>query len=143
MIFGGVGGEFYLPAAMACLFFFELPEWFRWESCRYLVLFVGASSFFESYSLWHKIRIGAEGIPFGSMINGEDDGGGDMNILMDDYGWTQHRIIYAYGHLGDACLVAAFAVYLFFNLRLNRIFNPVLARGLSLGLASHDTRELK
>ena len=33
MIFGGVGGEFYLSAAMMCLFFFEFPDRFKWGSC--------------------------------------------------------------------------------------------------------------
>lgn len=134
MIFAGVGGEFYLSAAMVCLFFFEFPERFRWGGCRYAVLFIGAASFFESYSFWRQVKRGAEGIPFGSMINGEDDGGGDMNILMDDYRWTQHQIVFTYNHLADACLLAVLLVYLVFNLRLNEVFNPLLARWFSIGL---------
>ena len=140
MIFGGVGGEFYLSAAMICLFFLEFPEWFRWGSCRYLVLFIGVSCFVESYSFWKLVRRGAEGIPYGSMINGEDDGGGDINILRDDYQWTQHQIVSAYNHLGDACLLAITLVYLFYNLRLDRVFHPLLARVMSLGL---DAREIR
>ena len=136
MIFGGVGGEFYLSAAMACLFYFEFPEKFRWGSCRYVVLFIGAASFAESYALWKRVRRGMEGIPYGSMINGEDDGGGDMNILADDYHWTQHQIVFTYSHLADACLVAMAATYLFFNLRLDRVFNPLLARWFSVGLVT-------
>jgi hypothetical protein len=133
MIFCGVGGEFYLSAAMVALFYFEFPDWFRWGWCRYPVLFLGAATFCESYTLWWKIRRGLEGIPYGSMINGEDDSGGDMNILHEDYRWTQHRIIGSYWHLGNACLIAVAAIYLFYSLRLNRIFNPILARILSLG----------
>jgi hypothetical protein len=131
MIFGGVGGEFYLATAMVCLFFFEFPEWFRWGSCRYLVLFIGAGSFFESYSFWRSVKRGLEGIPYGSMINGEGDGGGDMNILVDDYRWSQHRIIFTYNHLAGVCLFLALGTYLFFNLRLNQVFNPFLARCFS------------
>lgn len=138
MIFGGVGGEFYISAAMVCLFYFEFPEWFKWGSCRYLVLFIGAASFFESYSFWKSVKRGAEGIPYGSMINGEEDGGGDMNILHDDYHWTQHRIIFTYDHLANACLAAVGIVYLFFNLRLNRVFNPLLARVFSIGLTGPE-----
>src|ERR1019366_856957 len=136
MIFGGVGGEFCLSAAMMGLFFFEFPEWFRWETCRYIVLFIGAASFSESYSFWKDVKRGAEGLPYGSMINGEDDGGGAMNILVDDYHWAQHRIVFTYNHLADACLVAIVVIYLFFNLRLNRVFNPLLARLYSVGLAN-------
>ncbi len=138
MIFAGVGGEFYLSAAMVCLFFFEFPQRFRWGGCRYVVLFIGAASFFESYSFWKQVKRGAEGIPFGSMINGEDDGGGDMNILMDDYRWTQHQIVFTYNHLADACLLAVLLVYLVFNLRLNEIVNPLLARWFSIGLQTSD-----
>jgi hypothetical protein len=134
MIFGGVGGEFYLSASMVCLFFFEFPEKFRWGACRYVVLFIGAASFAESYMFWKKVKHGIEAIPYGSLISGEDDGGGDMNILADDYRWTQHQIIFTYNHLADVCLAAIVVVYLFFNLGLNRVFNPLLARLLSMGL---------
>lgn len=133
MIFAGVGGEFYLAAAMVGLFYLEFPDWFRWGWCRYLVLFLGAASFYETYSFWWKVKRGLEGIPYGSMINGEGDSNGDMNILHDDYRWTQHQIIGTYWHLGNACIVAVVAIYLFYNLRLNRLFNPILARLLSLG----------
>jgi hypothetical protein len=128
MIFAGVGGEFYLAAAMGCLFFFEFPDWFRWGSCRYVVLFIASASFAESYSLWKRVKSGVEEIPYGSMINGEDDGGGDMNILADDYHWTQHQIVHAYNHLADACLLSVAVVYVFFSLRLDQVFNPLLAR---------------
>jgi len=138
MIFGGVGGEFYLSAAMACLFFFEFPEKFRWGACRYVVLFIGAASFAQSYSFWKRVKGGLEGIPYGSLINGEDDGGGDMNILAGDYHWTQHQIVTTYNHLADACLAAMVATYLFFNLRLDRVFNPLLARLLAIGLMARD-----
>jgi hypothetical protein len=136
MIFAGVGGEFYLSAAMVGLFYFEFPEKFRWGACRYLVLFIGAASFFESYAFWRKVASGAEGIPYGSLISGEDDGGGDMNILHFEYHWTQHRIIATYSHLSEACLVILGVVYLFFNLRLDRWINPLLGRILSAGLSS-------
>ncbi len=134
MIFGGVGGEFYLSAAMMGLFFFEFPERFKWGACRYVVLFIGAASFFESYVFWKQVKRGGQGIPFGSMINGENDGGGDMNILSVEFHWTGHQIVFTYNHLADACLVAVIGVYLFFNLRLDRAFYPLLSRFLSLGL---------
>jgi hypothetical protein len=134
MIFGGVGGEFYLAAAMVGLFYFEFPEKFRWGGCRYVVLFLGSASFFETYRFWRQVKLGLEGIPYGSMINGEDDGGGDMNILKDDYRWTQHQIIGTYWHLGNTCLVCLAALYVFYSLRMNRVFNPLLARVFSLGM---------
>jgi hypothetical protein len=133
MIFAGVGGEFYLSAAMIGLFYLELQERFKWGGCRYVVLFIGAASFFESFALWRKVKSGLEGIPYGSMINGENDGGGDMNILVNGFHWTQHRIIFTYTHLADACLVMLIIVYAIFNLRLNRLFHPFLVRLFALG----------
>jgi hypothetical protein len=128
MIFGGVGGEFYISAAMVGLFYFEFPEKFRWGGCRYVFLFIGSAVFYESFAFWRQVKSGLEGIPYGTMINGEGDGGGDMNILHDDYHWTQHQIIYTYSHLATGCLVALAIVYVIFNLRLDRIFDRLLVR---------------
>lgn len=118
--FGGVGGEFYLSAAMVGLFYFRFPEKFRWGVCRYVFLFIGAGSFFFTFAMWQRIRRGDEGIPYGSMINGEDDAGGDMNGLHDEWGWSQSEIIHTYTRLGNACLIAVAVVYVFFALRLDR-----------------------
>ena len=127
MIFAGVGGEFYVAAAMIGLFFFQFPDGFRWGACRYFFLFIGAASFSETFAFWRDVKRGIEGIPYGSMIGGEDDGGGDMNILRDDYGWTQHQIFNSYYHLGEACLVVLAVTYAFFALRLDGKFDRLLA----------------
>lgn len=124
--FAGVGGEFYLSAAMMGLFFFRLPEKFRWAACRYVFLFLGAASFFQSYFFWRSIKRGEEGIPYGSMIHGEEDGGGDMNILRDDYHWTQHRIMDTYNGLGTTCLVVLLVVWAVFVLRIDKVVGRVL-----------------
>jgi hypothetical protein len=128
MIFAGVGGEFYMAAAMMGLFYFDFPEGFKWGGCRYFFLFIGAASFSETWAFWRDVKHGVEDIPYGSMIGGEGDGGGDMNILRDDYGWTQHQIIHAYSHLGDVCLVSVVVVYASFVLRLDRVVDRLLAR---------------
>jgi hypothetical protein len=128
MIFAGVGGEFYIAAAMMALFYFNFPDGFKWGGCRYFFLFIGAASFSETWSFWRQVKRGLEDIPYGSMIGGEDDGGGDMNILRDDYRWTQHQIIHAYSHLGDMCLVAVALTYAFFVLRLDRIVDRLLVK---------------
>ena len=74
------------------------------------------------------------------MINGENDGGGDMNILAEEFHWTGHQIVFTYNHLAYACLVSVIGVYLFFNLRLDRVFYPQLSRFLSLGLSPQQER---
>lgn len=126
--FGGVGGEFYLSAAMMALFYVQLPEKFRWGACRYFFLFIGAGRFHATFTLWRRILHGDEGIPYGTMINGEEDAGGDMNGLHDEWGWTQSRIIHTYNHLGNACLVALVVVYVFFALRLDERVAKLFAR---------------
>ncbi len=78
--------------------------------------------------LWRKIYRGEEGIPYGSMINGEADAGGDMNGLHDEFGWTQHDIIFAYHHLGNACLTVIIGLWVFFGLRLDQMVARVLGR---------------
>jgi hypothetical protein len=64
----------------------------------------------------------------GSMVNGEDDAGGDMNVLMDDYAWTNRKIIHTYNGLANVCLVVLVAVYLFFALGLDRVLRRWLGR---------------
>jgi len=119
--FCGVGGEFYLSAAMVCLFYFRLTQKFRWGGCRYFFLFIGAGSFYYTFTRWQRIYRGDEDIPYGSMINGEEDAGGDMNGLHAEFGWTQHDIRFTYHHLGNACLAVMIGFYLFFALRLDKV----------------------
>jgi hypothetical protein len=54
------------------------------------------------------------------MINGEGDGGGDMNILRDEYHWSNHHIVGVYYRLGLGCIAAMLVVYAAVALRLNR-----------------------
>ena len=124
--FGGVGGEFYLSTLLMILFYFQFPEKFKWGFCRYFFLFLGASSFLNIYLFWRQVKRGTESIPWGSMIQGEEDGGGDMNVLRDSYHWSNHDIVGTYTHLGNICLVALLSVYLIFALRLDRLANRLL-----------------
>jgi hypothetical protein len=124
--FGGIGGEFYLAAGLMALFYLRMPDKFRWGGCRYLFLFICAASFFQTYAFWKAVKRGQEGIPYGSMINGEEDAAGDMNVLHEDFNWTQHDIIHTYNRLGDACVLALVAVYVFFALGLDRRIGRVL-----------------
>jgi hypothetical protein len=120
LAFAGVGGEFYLSAALMALFYLQFPEKFKWNYCRYVFLFLGASSFLNIWTFWREVKRGHESIPWGSMVSGEEDGGGDMNILRDDYRWSNHDIIGTYNHLGSVCVVGLAIVYLIFALRLDR-----------------------
>lgn len=110
MAFGGVGGEFILGTAFMLAFFLDFPEKFKWNICKYLFLFLGAATFWQSYLLWQDIGAGRQAIPWGTMIHGGDDAGGDMNILTR-FGWTPFQIVTAYENLGKGCLAAITGTY--------------------------------
>jgi len=124
--FGGVGGEFYLSTLLMALFYVQFPEKFKWSFCRYFFLFLGASGFLNIYFFWRQVRRGTESIPWGSMIQGEEDGGGDMNVLRDVYHWSNHDIVGTYTQLGNVCLVGLLIVYVTFALRIDRLPNRLL-----------------
>lgn len=113
--FGGVGGEYYLSAAMVAAFFVNLPEKFQWGSCRYLFLFMGGACFIDSFLFWREVAAGTEDIPWGSMIHGDGDEGGDMNKLHQGWGWPIQKIQQTYNTLGNACILTLALVYLVAN----------------------------
>jgi len=127
LAFGGVGGEFYLSAVLMGLFFVQFPEKFRWGLCRYVCAFLGASSFLNAWLLWRKIARFEETIPYGSMVNGEEDAGGDMNILRE-HGWRETQITHVYTSLGFWCIVGVAVVWLVFATRLDRVVGDFVAR---------------
>ena len=118
--FGGVGGEFYLSTLFMLFFWVQLPDKFKWGACRYVFFLIGATAFLNIWLRWGDIYRGLEEIPFGSMINGEDDQGGDMNKLMDGFGWKKFAIRRNYWLLGWGCWAALGAMWLLFVLRLNK-----------------------
>ncbi len=127
MAWGGIGGEFYLSATLLALFYVQLPEKFRWGACRYVTGFLGASTLLNIAWFWHQVATFKELIPYGSMIHGEEDGGGDMNILKD-HGWRETQITASYTQLGTACFVALAVVWLVFATRLDRVIGRLVAR---------------
>lgn len=127
MAWAGIGGEFYLSAAMLALFFVHLPDKFRWGACRYVCAFLGASTFLNVWLFWRKVAAFEELIPYGSMIHGEEDGGGDMNILRL-HGWKETEITASYVTLGWACIAVVVGVWLVFVLRLDRPIGAAVAR---------------
>ncbi len=126
--FGGVAGEFVLPALAMMLFFVELPEKFRWDVCRYPVLFLAAACFLLSFTFWHRVYAGQEPVPLGTMIGGEDDAGGDMNVLIDDFRWTLLRIRVTYHRLAVACAMAGVGAYALVACRTGLLVEWVLNR---------------
>jgi hypothetical protein len=128
MVFGGVGGEFYLGTLFMMSFFVQLPDKFKWGACRYVFFLIGATAFLNIWLRWGDVYRGLEEIPFGSMINGEEDAGGDMNRLMDDYGWKKFAIRRTYWLLGWGCWATLGLMWAIFVLRLNKAVDWIVGK---------------
>lgn len=119
MIFGGVGGEFYLSTLLMVGFYLPLPRRLRWDFWRYPVLLTAASSFWRNFWWWRSIQRAEAEIPWGSLLGGAGDAGGDMNRLVDEFGWTEVGIISTYTQLSQVCLVVLIVGSLFFLIKQN------------------------
>ncbi len=116
IFFGGVGGELFLSTVLMVCFYFPLPDRFRWDFWRYLVLLMAAYTFTASFGMWHQIKAGAAEIPWGTLLGGQGDAGGDMNKLTA-FGWSDAQIINAYSQLGNVCLFLLIGIYIIFFLK--------------------------
>ncbi|MCX6934521.1 MAG: hypothetical protein NTZ29_17835 [Verrucomicrobia bacterium] len=61
------------------------------------------------------------------MIGGEDDQNGDMNGLLNGYGWSKFKIRRTYYLLGQACWIVLGLTWAFFVLRLDRVVATLTA----------------
>jgi hypothetical protein len=111
LAFGGVGGEFYVSMLLVIGFYLPLPDRWRWDFWRYPALFMGASTFFNTFSFWHQVKWGTADIPWGSLLGGGGDAGGDMNQL-HDLGWSDGQIINTYIAIGHVCLWVTIGMYI-------------------------------
>jgi hypothetical protein len=114
--FGGVGGEFYLSTLLIVSFYWPLPAKWRWDFYRYPAVLLAGFTFLGTLGRWRQIKSGLQAIPWGSMLGGSGDAGGDMNQLVD-HGWSDQRIIDCYNSLGGLCLTVIVGVYLYFFLK--------------------------
>ncbi len=120
LAFGGVGGEFVLSTVLMVAFYSPLPDRWRWDFWRYPTLGLAASTFVGTFSFWHQVKRGTADIPWGSLLGGEGDAGGDMNRL-SDVGWSDLRIVQTYTSLGNLCLWILIGVYVFRLVQLARL----------------------
>jgi hypothetical protein len=128
VVFGGVGGEFALSTLLMLAFWVRLPDKFKWGAVRYLFFLIGAMAFLAIWERWRHVYRGLEELPFGSIINGEDDQNGDMNRLMDEYGWKKFQIRRTYWLLGWWCWAALAAVWLIHAVGADRIGGWIAAK---------------
>ncbi|MEO0355731.1 MAG: hypothetical protein AAF268_13005, partial [Cyanobacteria bacterium P01_A01_bin.3] len=86
---------------------------------RFVALFMAASTFCHAFWQWHLIDRGLQDIPWGTMLFGSGDAGGDMNRLNFDHGWSAARIMSTYSRLGELCLMVIVGTYGLFAVKLN------------------------
>jgi hypothetical protein len=113
MVYGGVGGELYLGAFLMIAFFARFPERVRWDWLKFPVLLVGAYALLHTWILWWKISNHRADMPLGSLWGGQSDAGGDMNRLLDEFGWTRKEIIVSYlktARLSGFAVAVAYAI---------------------------------
>lgn len=96
IVYGGVGGEFFFSAFLCCASFHRFTDEKNWDWIKWVLLIAAAYALWASSLQWIEISRGKADLPFGTLIHGQDDSGGDMNQLLDDAGWTRKEIVAAY-----------------------------------------------
>ncbi|MCA9610589.1 MAG: zf-TFIIB domain-containing protein [Myxococcales bacterium] len=114
---GGLAGELVLSTLLVVSFYYLLPDRFRWDFWRFVVLVPAACVFASAFAMWIRIDQGSEHLPFGSILGAPGDGTGDVERLMDDYYWTAEGMTTFYRTLGFVCLLVIVAHYVAFGLR--------------------------
>ena len=78
---------------------------------------IGSITFWSTFLKWNNISLGKERIPWGTFWGGRGDSGGDLNILAQEFGWSNQQIIDTYNFIGDICLFIIIGFYLYFLTR--------------------------
>jgi len=91
-ILGGVAGEFWVSTLMIVSFFFRMPDRLRWDFFRLLIIFPAFTTWVAATRLWFGIATGSADMPTGSIFGGSHDEGGDLNRLMNEYGWAADEL---------------------------------------------------
>lgn len=117
IVWGGIGGEFFFSTFLWLSTFYPFLEDRYWPSVKAILLLGSSYALMSSTVLWLKISKGKADIPFGSLLHGGEDSGGDMNQLLDMAGWTKGEIIRSYLSAMNICWFIvivhfiAFAIY--------------------------------
>jgi hypothetical protein len=117
IVFGGLAGELVISTLAIVAFYYRVPDRFRWDFFRFLVLLPAACTFASALAMWIRIDAGEEALPLGSILGAPGDGTGDIERLMNDHGWTAAALTHAYRTLGLICLGIIAAHYAAFGAR--------------------------
>jgi hypothetical protein len=113
MIYAGIGGEFVFGTLLTIGFYYRLPDKLRWDFFRFPALVIGLYTYGKAALLWHRVKIGAASIPFGTFLKAGDEGG-DMNRLVHGHGWSEQALVGVYLTTALVCGLTILVHYLLF-----------------------------
>ncbi len=99
-VLGGILGQFLLPLFLAVAFFYELPKFWNWKLFRFAALFVAIYCLEMNAHYWRDIVSGKAQMPMGSLVGGAGDSNGDINRLINEFGWTSVSLTHFFTLLG-------------------------------------------
>jgi len=113
-ILAGALGEIVFGGFLLIAFHFALPDRFRWDFWRWVALIPAALCFTQATMLWRRVSADVSQMPWGSAIGSDSDG--DMNRLVQQFGWSANHLADFYLNTAYLCLGAlgiayAYAVY--------------------------------
>ncbi len=90
-ILGGFLGEIVIAALPLSLYFVRAPREVRWDFWRFFAIVPASLSFTHALVLWTRARADRSLLPWGSVIG--NDGDGDLNRLVREFGWSEDGLI--------------------------------------------------
>lgn len=104
LVAGGPIGEAMWPAVALLAFHLPMPERMRWDFFRWVLALFACVALASVVQDDLAIGRGARPLPLGSFITGRE-GDGDLERLMNDYGWSEQGLRTMFGSVGLAALV--------------------------------------
>lgn len=117
ILLDGIGGEFWLTTFVMVAFYFPVPDRFRWDFFRFLLLVPAAGAWTASVHLWIDVARGKTPMPMGSLFGTAGDGSGDLERLVNEYDFTPAALTKLYVALAVLTGVVLASVYAYFALR--------------------------
>lgn len=117
-ILAGALGEITFGAFLLVSFHFPLPDRLRWDFWRWVALIPSSLCFVHAVGLWRRVSADVSQMPWGSAIGAESDG--DMNRLVQQFGWNANALADFYLGTAYVCLAALAVAYAYAAYRLVR-----------------------
>ena len=108
-ILSGALGELLFGAFLLVAFHFPLPDRLRWDFWRWVAIIPGALCFTHAMRLWRTVVSDVSQMPWGSAIGSDSDG--DMNRLVQQFGWGANELAEFYLRNGYLCMAAIAGAY--------------------------------